>query len=312
LARFRPDPADVAVSELIAATKDRGFPWAAFRASLSQADCYTLMAFARRRAASALRDRSVGTALEAVRALCLVTRDKIDPRDLEVDFPLYAIREVGGDLGAALRFADAHTEPGTRSAFDARALGAQRTTLADCALLPVQSTYGLGFMETWAYPYPLDKHLPERAIACADWIDAGGRYEVEGLHLSELPANWFGAQRRGGPIVLPTNGCVCITGRLRGAPKWTHALLVFLADVGSVPEASSLAARAAEASNFDRPRGAAVSESILILVVGGSVTAHQRPVESAVSTQQLANGLGRRFRGLEEPNTATDSDSSDR
>jgi hypothetical protein len=291
LARYRADPADAAISAAIAVAQEPGDPWDARRAGLDEDDCNTLLTFARRRAASALRTASLPEAVEAVHALCLVRRDRIDPRDLDPDFPLYAIRQLGGDIPSVVAFAVAHAEPATAELFRARADGAGQRTLADCALLPVESAYGLGFMDTWAEPYPVRGDLPGLAIRCADCVDRQGKYEVEALHLSDLPAVWFGPGRRGGPLDLPNQGCIAISAPLRGGAPASHALLVLVADVGSPDEAAALAARAVRASDPVRPRSAVVVDDLLVAVIGGSATAGQGPIESAASIGQVAGSL---------------------
>jgi hypothetical protein len=219
-----------------------------------------------------------------------VRRDRIDPRDLDVDFPLYAIRQLGGDLEAGIAVAAAHAEPETAELFRARAPAAARLTLADCALLPVDSVHGLGFMDTLAEPYPVRKDLPRLAIRCADCVDREGPYEVQALHLSDLPAVWFGLGR-GGPLDLPNQGCIAISAPLRDGGSASHALLLFVADVGSPAEAATLAERAVLASGPVRPRSAVVVDGALVVVIGGSATAGQAPIESTASIQQLADAL---------------------
>jgi hypothetical protein len=143
LSRFVDDPTDDAIAGVVRAASVRSTEERdALRAGLDADDCYSLLAFAMRRAAAGIRDGSLVEALEAIQALTLVTLSRIDRRDLSVDFPLYAVARLGGDLAEAVALAVATSEPGTRALFAAMAGRAARLTLNDCALIEVVSTHG--------------------------------------------------------------------------------------------------------------------------------------------------------------------------
>lgn len=59
------------------------------RSQLSVDDAYTLLHFADRESAAAVRGPEAQAAERAIDALCLVDRDAIDYRDLGLDFPLF-------------------------------------------------------------------------------------------------------------------------------------------------------------------------------------------------------------------------------
>jgi hypothetical protein len=283
LSRFVDDPADQAVAAVVRdaasfSAEDRD----ALRARLDADDCYTLLAFAQRRSASGIRDGSLEPAREAVQALTLVTASKIDYRDLSVDFPLYAVGRLGGDLTEALASAAATSESGTRASFTARAGRAERITLKDCALLEVNSRYGLGFLETWARPYAPESDLAGMAVRMADAIDAAHRYTVDSLHLSSLPEVWFDRPAKP-PGDIPVNGCVSISASLKDGSRWGPGLLVFLAEVDSAKTASNLIARADAASTLDRPRTAGCEGRLFVILIGGSSTLGDQPLETQAS-----------------------------
>jgi hypothetical protein len=248
------------------------------------------MTFARRRAAAGIRDGSLPAAQEAVRALTLVTASRIDVRDLSVDFPLYAVGRLGGDLTEVVASAAGSSEPGTRAAFAARSRRAARLTLQDCAFIEVRSRYGLGFMETWAEPYGPQSDLAGIGVRAADRIDAVGRYAVDGLHLSSLPEIWFGrdAKPTGG---IPVSGCVSIAASIPGRSRWEHGLLLFLAEVATTHAASALVDRAEAASTADRPRVAASEDRLLLVLIGGSTTSGQTPLETEASLGRIRDAL---------------------
>jgi hypothetical protein len=296
LSRFVADPLDDVIAGVVRAagvrsTEERE----ALRAGLDADDCYSLLAFAMRRAAAGIRDGSLAAAQEAVEALTLVTVSRIDYRDLSVDFPLYAIGRLGGDLAGVVASAAATSEPGTRAFFAAAAGRAASLTLNDCALIEVVSRYGLGFMETMAEPYAPRSDLTGIAVRMADAIDAAGRYEVDDLRLSSLPEVWFGRDAK--PTGdIPASGCVSISASLPGGSRLEHGLLVFLAEVETARAASTLAGRAEEASTADRPRVATSDDRLLVLLIGGSTTFGQTSLETEASLRPLRDALRHELR----------------
>ena len=291
LSRFVDDPTDeVAAAVVRAASVQSTGERDALRAGLDADDCYSLLTFARRRSAAGIRDGSLEEANEAVQALTLVTVSRIDYRDLSVDFPLYAVGRLGGDLAGVVASAMAASEPGTRAYFAAKADRAARLNLDDCALIEVVSRYGLGFMETSAEPYAPQSDLTGIAVRMADRIDAARRYAVDDLQLSSLPEVWLGRDARptGG---IPVSGCVSISASLPGGSRWEHGLLVFLAEVESAPAASALATRAEAASTADRPRVAASDGRLLIVLIGGSTTLGQEALETEASLRPIRDAL---------------------
>ena len=291
LSRFVDDPADEAIAAVVReaatfSTEDRD----TLRARLDPDDCYTLLTFAQRRAASGIRDGSLESARQAVQALTLVTASKIDYRDLSVDFPLYAVARLGGNLTEALASAAASSESGTRASFSARAGRAERLTLTDCAFIEVNSRYGLGFLETRAQPYAPQSDLAGMAVRMADAIDASRRYAVDNLHLSSLPEVWFSRPTElTGDI--PVTGCVSVSASLRDGSRWGPGLLVFLAEVDSAKTASALVARADAASTLDRPRTAGSEGPVLVVLVGGSTTRGDRSLETPASLAPQRDAL---------------------
>jgi hypothetical protein len=240
--------------------------------------------------ASGIRDGSLEAAREAVHALTLVTSSKIDYRDLSVDFPLYAIGRLGGNLTEALASAAATSESGTRASFTAKAGRAERLTLRDCALLEVRSRYGLGFIDTWAQPYAPESDLAGMAVRMADDIDAAQRYTVDDLHLSSLPEVWFGRPAKPtGDIAV--NGCVSVSASLKDGSRWGPGLWVFLAEVDSAKTASNLVVRADAASTLDRPRTAGSEGRLFVILIGGSSTRGDQPLETQASLAPQRDAL---------------------
>lgn len=296
LCRFVADAADHAVATVVrAGARVQGKQRDDLRSRLDRHDCYTLLTFARRRAASSLRDGDLGEALEAVEALTFVSSPKIDYRDMSVDFPLYAIGRLGGDPADTAVLAAARSEPGIADSFTAAAGRTAHLSLTSCALLEVSSRYGLGFLDTWARPYAPQSDLAGMAICLADAIDAGARYSVDELHLSSLPGVWFG-RPRSPPLDIPVSGCVLVSATTSGGSRWGAGLVAFLAEVESADLASSLAAEAKAASTASRPRAAESEGRLLLVILGGSSTRGQESRETNGSLEQLLETLLRRMR----------------
>jgi hypothetical protein len=291
LSRWLEDPADAVIADAVhAAAELDDQSRADLRAALAESDCYNLLTFANRRAAASLRDASLSEAVEAVEALTLVTRDKVDYRDLSVAFPLYAVGKLGGDPIEVLMRAAERSEPGTQRVFTAKSDRASKLTLRECGLIEVRSSHGLGFMQTSADPYNPRSDLIWAAVQLADFIDEEGRYRVNSLALSPLPSVWFDHPGKGG-IQIPTAGCLSLSAGLVGARRWSHQLLVFLAEVGNQAIAATLATRASDASTADRPRVAGATGRLLLVVIGGSVTQGEVAIETPTSLGLLLAGM---------------------
>jgi hypothetical protein len=293
LVRFVSDPLDDTIANIVASAWEQDDDQrTALRSVLTTDDCYTLITFSKRRTVAALRSGALLTGLEAIWALTLIDRAKVDYRDLSVDFPLFAVRELGGDLTDVITLAVAASEPGTSSCFSAKAERSRTLTAKDCALFPVRSHYGLGFMNRWNADYQPDTNLAELSILLADAIEAEGQYSIDDLHISQLPEEWFYQERRTGHI--PTEGCVGLGAHLNGAPRYSHGLIVFAAQVRDESVVSKLSSLAAAASSTVRPRVAAIHDRRIVLIVGGSTTRGEPTIESTDSLSRYA-GLASRL-----------------
>ena len=254
---------------------------------MTESEAYTLLLYARRQAAAALRERRLDTALRAVNALVLVDRDSIDYRDLSVDFPLLAVRELGGDLADVISEAAERSSASTRSVFEAAGARASSLTLRSCGLYEVRSAHGVGFMEAWTRDYAPESHMAEIGVTLADALDAEASYRVEEIRIAGLPAVWFGFRR---PVLsLPSKACVVVSGPSVGAERpFSHSRLDFLATLPNESEAAILVGRASEASVVTRPRVAISEGERLALFVGGSSIQGEQPVETETTLARFA------------------------
>lgn len=273
LARIQDEPADTTVAAFV---RDAD---GLLISRLTEDDFYTLLLYARREAARALREGHLGRARTAISALTLVDRDRIDPRDLQVGFPLYAVRELGGDVQAEIDAAVARSTPGTAEAFAAARKRADRITLTNCLLAQITTHHGVGFMERWSGGADLRPGLALAAVSLADLIDDEGTYRTGSFRVSDdLPGVWFG--RPAGDRVW-TRGCVSFNGNhVRATDPYSHGLLVFLAELDSRRAAARLVDDAAAASTAHKPRVGTALGSRFALFIGGSWIADEEPLES--------------------------------
>lgn len=288
LARYRDDSLDDVIGDLVDSRGARGpRVWKDTQEQLTEGDSYALFTFANRRSALALRTGMAGFAEQAIRGLALIATNHVDPRDMTVDFPLYALSRSSGGLDRSLAFAMERSQPDMRSYFKSRAKA--KLSLHDCGLLEVRSRHGLGFMETWWRPTPRNPDLPVSAIAVADRIDEGGRYAVESIRVSALGWVWFDRSRTGDE--MPSSGCVTISAGLVGTPPLSHRFLVFLADFEDEATARAVADMARGASRENDLQTAVNAGPRVLTVVGDWPTALGGRAETQASLSRIADDL---------------------
>jgi hypothetical protein len=293
LVRFTPDAADEIIGRFIDDTKTldtRSLD--ELRARLTADDMYMLIRFARRAAAESLRERSRPRAVQGAQALTLVDRDRIDFRDLSADFPLYACRQSGEPIDPLVERLVERSTQSTASVFKAALKRIPTVTLADCALLEVNTSYGLGFMERWLGSDDLvdlvqEAELGTRAVRLADRIDADGSYLTTDFAVTGLPGVWFSQERT--THSLPTTACVNVRCAAALTKPYSHALLVFIAQSRTTTEAEQLAARANDAATPTRPRVAVTTGPRLCLIIGGSFTTGEKAHETSVTLNRFAD-----------------------
>lgn len=218
--------------------------------------------------------------------MTLVDRDRIDFRDLSVDFPLYAVRELGGDLPAEIDGAVQRSVAGTAESFEAARGRAKRMSLADCALVRISTGYGVGFIDDWTGAHRPPVALAEAVVPLLDLVDEEGTYRTIELKVSDLLGVWFGERD---VMRIPVAGCVSFSGdHVRNTHPFSHTLLVFVAEFPKEREARRLATAASSATNSSRPRDAVATGSRLAVFVGGSVTANEKALETAESLRRFS------------------------
>ena len=273
---------------------------AELRATLTADEAHQLLTFARRQATIALREGSLDRARHAIAALVLVDRDVVDPRAvrLGIGLPLYALRELGGDVTAAVDEAIARSETGIAAAFAARRAIAPTMSLEDCGYVQVRTAHGLGLV---ADPIPRGEtaaDLAETAVAMADHLDANGEYRTGPIEVTMLPATWF--RPRPAADDLAAADCVRLsaTRPVGEDPLAGDHLLLFLADTQRRRIATQLAEAAARASTAARPRATLTEGRLLLLVIGHRSSGHVAHEEDAAETTESLGRFGELLRPL--------------
>lgn len=205
---------------------------------LTEADCYTLITYARRCVLAALRTSDPAAALRAFDALSLVELDLMDWRDVVMAASLvgYAARRVGLDPELVLAGPVRRAEP----------------AVADLLAKAARSEAGTGGyheLRTADGPVLVDANgtvrgavaLMRTALAVAAVVEDDGRYEVGGVAVDrEIPAVWLD----GGAETERRRLRRCASVRAEPPGSRTHFLLVYVAEAASDEDAAAVAASA--------------------------------------------------------------------
>ncbi len=188
---------------------------AGIRAALTMDDFYTLCAFARRCAVRALRARDAQLAADAVTAMALIDRERIDWRDIlwTLGLATHALRSLTADADSVLRRARDMAEPEVQELLE-RFIEAsdEDAELANWGYMEVESPAGPGFVGRGLADYAPTYDLIDLASRIADVIESD-TYRVSSISAGEeLPAVWLpgAAAAESEPLVEACRGCVTL------------------------------------------------------------------------------------------------------
>ncbi|HTB09586.1 MAG TPA: hypothetical protein VK704_07225, partial [Acidimicrobiales bacterium] len=152
LIRFRAEANDDLVAGVVRSVVADGDEGAdLFRRGLDDEALDTLRLFALRRVLLARRLSSLGPIYEALDAFALLPQERDVPWETWVKAALFIARDIGGDLESmARRFADLHPEEADRCYVALESMD-RVYELAQCRIVEVSTTYGVGFIETLAF-----------------------------------------------------------------------------------------------------------------------------------------------------------------
>jgi hypothetical protein len=293
LVRFRENPIDDTLSTTVRSIFDSLDEHRDdVRQGLGEDDCDLLILFARRRTVGALRENSLRAVQDALDAYALLPTD----RDVPWESWFKATLVIGRHLGLVLddahqRFSSGATEVVAERA-DVAFDGVERITdLAQCHVIEVTTSYGVGLLETtvvreqasksswggitglpvvlgqYQVNYSPTTNLAEMAVAVADALDASGFVTTSAIHQDQLVASTFDLVTSGS--YLDSLGCLSFfADGAQGQPTFA----VVVAEVASEEhydvqfKGDDLAQDLAEAADTIEEQSALATGSCVVVV----------------------------------------------
>jgi hypothetical protein len=254
------------------------------RASLTMADLYTVLLFARRRAFAAIRTGDPRAAVEAFDAVSAVDIARVDWRDVAVAAMLarYAASRAGIPAPTAAVQAIRRADPPVAQVIS-DIVDDDEFDLAEASGYRVVTTVdGAALFDDGYEPYAPDRDLVPIASAFAAVLEHEGNYRVESLGIADkIPPIWVAADTdpRVAAAVEGLTGCasihaVPVAGHGRNSHE--HFLNVYLAEAATLQDAVTIAQGA---SHGGRPGSAVlgVATGRLCAVVVAACSVHGRP-----------------------------------
>ena len=261
------------------------------RAAASMDDFYTLIGFARRSAVFSLKRKDTSYCARGLIALAMIDSTRVDFRDLlwAADLVTGAASMLGGTRSLMLDAA-AFASSETRELLEAR----WAQDLSGSGYVWIETEQGTGLISSGGEPYTPARDLTAITLEVA-YALRRGRYDVGSLEIAtEVPGVWFGlAQQQEAKRILRTaRGTSSIHAYLRDeySPEAeAQTLMIWLAEMQSAADASSLAARLENPmQQGTRFRTAFAEGPLFCLLVAGSFSVDREPFESPESVAELA------------------------
>ena len=270
------------------------------RQSISMDEFYTLLAFSRRMALFALRERSVGRLRDGLNAIALIELARIDYRDVPTAVALlrHAAQRIGADIGALLKDTSAISEPEIArflSEFAQRRLDEQ--ALCDITgLREVTTPYGIAFVGYGFCPYAPTADLLAALIEIAALL-AADRYRPSGMQIAtELPPVWLRAAGEAtvAKAVRGARGTASLHASIR--PELhpaddSHAILLFLVELPDAERARMLQELSRTASHSTHSLLGCAVDRLFCLGVAHSFLHGVESIETPTSLARFEPGI---------------------
>jgi hypothetical protein len=243
---------------------------AGVRASLTMDDLYTLLAFAKRCAVSALRNGDA-SARDGLAALTAIDVQRVDWRDVSVAAALLSYSL--SDENTSLLEASKRAEPRVGEILQ-RFVDEPVGSLAPWGYRLVETPDGFVLFEDWGERYKPTIDLTEIALSIAAVLEADV-YQVTSIALgSDLPTVWLpsGDQETSALAVDSLVGCVALHGDLRAEEHPSardQQLTVFLAEAVS-REHAEVVASASSVQNDSHEALGLVDERLCCVAIARS------------------------------------------
>jgi hypothetical protein len=261
------------------------------RGAISMDELYTLLAFAKRASALALKESSPAWCEAGLVALAMIDEQRIDWRDAAVAAGLLAhgVAATGGARDEQFTKAIALATPGMGVILD-RARHSKDLSGVGYAELRTGQRVGLIQRETERYEPTLD--LTAIALGVADTVNRS-RYVAYPTIATRMPPVWFAKERQEAvrKILEHAHGTVSVTGTLRGAHnRLAQMLFQWIAELPTAQEAEQLLDGVGPGTDIGGRLVVGVAcGRLFALVVAGSNFPGTAPIESRESLARLAN-----------------------
>lgn len=269
----------------------------AMRDSLSMDDLYTLLAYVRRCALSALRSGDPDKIETAFNAIAMIDLERIDWRDLLVATRMvrYAGQRqnlpVSSLINQAIGLADRQTAKALRRD------GSRPVDLANsCGFLEVDTPEGIVLVQNGFERYAPKANLAGIAFEIARAIEANG-YEPETIEIAlDFPLVWLNCSEDPAMagIVRAFTGCASVHGVPHGDPSPNSSgqfLLALVAEAASEEDARAVAVAAERAAGEGAPQIAVARGRLCAVIVQSSWLADTAPVEDLQSLERMRSFL---------------------
>lgn len=263
------------------------------RARLMEGDFGTLMVFAERSALAALRTDDQAVIEPALAALAMITRDRIDYRDLTMTAGLVCstARMIKAPVARLVGCVAGIAEPGC-----ARILQTCSEAKPDLAkvsgLRKVSTSGGVVLFRTGFHRQSPQSDLAGLAFDCAQALEGVG-YDIDSITLdSVLPPVWLGAPA-GSPmarLAKSLTSCVSLDGTIRSDPDPLSSgqhLLAFIAEMRSDGYAAAIARAAQERAQPGCNQLGIASGRLCAVIAQRSWLADTPPLEASARLERL-------------------------
>jgi hypothetical protein len=262
--RFKRDPADDVIAGVIREVIADGEHGCDLFGRQIGDDAGVLVLHAKRRTLEAHRQLSLSQAMEALDGYALDHSGVDLPWETWVLAVLLIVRDLGGDIDAVEdRFSSIATEASAaRFAIATDALH-RVSTLADCRLAEVSTTYGKGLVENpeltdmpgfGLYVAPAlgrerilfspRSNLAQLAVVVADSMDRSGQAVTDAVVQDQIPATLIPGANAGPYIRTP--GCLRFMAKLKGDARESTSFIVYVAELYDDDDAQALGESAAQ------------------------------------------------------------------
>jgi hypothetical protein len=291
LFRFIESPTDQVIASTVDGRLTDPSSAASVRLTLRQEDLYSLLAYARRRALSALRSNSAAEFVAGLRALALIDLDRVDWRDAAVATGLlaYAGGRTRADVAQTVAEVARLATPAMAEVL-MRHAGDPASGLTAGGYREVRTADGIGLVSDHGHPYQPTVDLLARAENVVNFLEAD-RYRVTAITTgSDLPKVWLPASTPASERARTTlRGCLSVSTRplcaAEGMPD--QMLTVWVGEARAPQDAVAIATAAIPKTGSGIALIGLATGVVCAVLVARSVVQGVPPVEDQESVRRF-------------------------